>query len=294
MYAGPGPGSLLSAAQAWNALAAELYSTAQSFETVIKGLTGEPWLGPASASMVAAATPYAAWLNAAAASAQQTATQATAAVNAYDAAFAAMVPPPVITANRAQLAQLVAANILGQNTPAIMANQARYAEMWAQDAATMYAYAANSASAAMLKPFSSPPQTTNPEGVAGQAAAVTQAAGTAPGTSTQALSQLTSTMPHTLQSLASGGPSGLVTSAAAASSSGSSVGSVASTVGDYLTFLSGLSFIASGVLFIVGPIIQIVASANLRVAEAAAGPLAGLPRRVAPPRRARRYQSRPW
>lgn len=262
MYAGAGPGSLLSAAGAWNTLAAELYAAAHSLQSVISELSG-PWQGPSSAAMVAAAAPYVAWMHATAAQVQQTAAQATAAVAAYDAAFAATVPPPVIAANRAELAALVATNVLGQNTAAIMATQTRYAEMWAQDAAAMYGYAANSASAAMLKPFTAPPQTTNPAGQAGQASAVAQAARTPAGTSVQSLSQLTSTLPHTLQSLASGGPSGLVTSAAAsASSSGSSVASVASAVGDYLTFLSGVTFIVSGVLFIVSPIIQFAANAS--------------------------------
>ena len=52
------------------------------------------------------------------------------------------VPPPVIAANRTQLASLTATNIFGQNTPAIAANEAQYGEMWAQDAAAMYGYAA--------------------------------------------------------------------------------------------------------------------------------------------------------
>jgi PPE-repeat protein len=58
-------------------------------------------------------------------------------VAAYEAAFAMTVPPPVIAANRALLLMLVATNFLGQNTPAIMATEAEYAEMWAQDAGAM-------------------------------------------------------------------------------------------------------------------------------------------------------------
>jgi len=42
------------------------------------------------------------------------------------------VPPPVIAENRAQLATLVATNFMGFNTPAIMANEAHYAQMWSQ------------------------------------------------------------------------------------------------------------------------------------------------------------------
>ncbi|MGD1174432.1 PPE family protein, SVP subgroup, partial [Mycobacterium seoulense] len=59
---------------------------------------------------------------------------------------------------------------------AIMATEAQYMEMWAQDAAAMYGYAAASATASQLAPFAAPPNTSTPEGVAEQALAVTQAA----------------------------------------------------------------------------------------------------------------------
>jgi len=202
MYAGPGSGPMLSAAAAWGVLAAELRSGAASYQSVVSGLTTGPWRGPASVSMAAAAAPYVAWTNTTAAQAEQTAAQATAAAGAYEEAFAMTVPPPVIAVNRAQLAILVATNILGQNTPAIMATEAHYAEMWAQDAAAMYGYAANSAAASKVTPFTSPAQTTNPAALAGQAAAVAQATGTSAGSPQTALSQMTATVPRALQSLA--------------------------------------------------------------------------------------------
>ncbi len=102
--------------------------------------------------------------------------QAGLAAAAYETAFAATVPPPVIAANRALLATLVATNMLGQNTPAIAATEAHYMEMWAQDAAAMYAYAASSASAAQLTPFTEPPRTTNESAGPLQSAAVAQSA----------------------------------------------------------------------------------------------------------------------
>src|SRR5258708_5004448 len=61
MYTGPGSGPMLTAAAAWDDLAAELYSAASSYGSVISDLTGG-WLGPSSASMAAAATPYVAWV----------------------------------------------------------------------------------------------------------------------------------------------------------------------------------------------------------------------------------------
>ena len=176
MYFGPGAGPLMAAATAWDELSTELDSTAASYSSVISELTGEEWLGPSSASMTAAAAPYAAWMSTTAAQAEQAAGQAMAAASAYEAAFAMTVPPPVIAANRSETMALIATNILGQNTPAIAADEAQYAEMWAQDSAAMEGYAAASAAASKLLPFISPPQTTNPAGLAGQAATVAKAA----------------------------------------------------------------------------------------------------------------------
>ncbi len=218
MYGGPGSGPMLAAATAWNGLAAELESAASSYQSVISGLTGGPWLGPSSMSMAAAAAPYVEWMTTTAAQAAQTATQSQAAAAAFEAAFAATVPPPVIAANRAELMMLVATNFFGQNTSAIAANQAEYAEMWAQDAAAMYGYAGSAATATQVTPWAPPPPTTSPGGLAGQAAAVSQATGTWAATNTQTvLSQLTSAVPAALQSLASpisstSVPSGLLSS----------------------------------------------------------------------------------
>ncbi|OBA71722.1 hypothetical protein A5641_10445 [Mycobacterium sp. 1554424.7] len=202
IYAGPGSGPMMAAAAAWDDLAAELHWTAASYASVISGLTSGPWLGPASVSMMAAATPYVAWMSATARQAAHAGAQAKAAAAAYEAAFAMTVPPPVIAANRALLMMLVATNILGQNTPAIMDTEACYAEMWAQDAAAMYGYAAASAAATRLTPFTSPPHTTTPAGLAGQAAAVARASGGLPGTHAPTImlrgSQIISAVPQAL------------------------------------------------------------------------------------------------
>jgi len=169
------------AAAAWDALAAELQSTATSYSSVVSSLTSGPWLGPSSLNMAAAVAPYVAWMSATAAQAAEAATQATAAASAYETAFAAHVPPVEIAANRSQLASLMATNIFGQNTAAIAATEAQYSEMWAQDALAMDTYAASSAAAAKVTPFTAAPQITNSAGVPSQAAAVAQAASTAPG-----------------------------------------------------------------------------------------------------------------
>ncbi|WP_204807366.1 PPE family protein [Mycobacterium riyadhense] len=177
MYTGPGSGPLLAAAAAWDTLAAELQSTVALYSSAISSLTSGPWVGPSSAAMAAAVAPYVTWLNATAAQAKEAATQATAAASAYETAFAAHVPPPVIAANRSQLATLIATNLFGQNTSAIAATEAQYAEFWAQDATAMNSYAASSATATQVTAFTEPPQITNASGPASQAAAVAQAAG---------------------------------------------------------------------------------------------------------------------
>ena len=181
IYSGPGSAPLLAAASAWDALASELQTTAASYASTITEL-GSSWQGPSSAAAADAAAPYTAWLSSAAAQAEQTATQAQAAAGAYEAAFAASIPPPVIAANRAALALLVATNLLGQNTPAIAANEATYAEYWAQDAVAMYGYAGSASAASQLTSFAQPPATTNDTGQATQSAAA--AASDADSTST--------------------------------------------------------------------------------------------------------------
>jgi PPE-repeat protein len=149
---------------------------------------------------------------------------------------------------------LVATNIVGQNTPAIAATEAQYAEMWAQDAAAMYGYAGSSAAATTLTPFSAPTQNTNPAGTGTQAAAVTQASAAATGTAQSTLSQVVSTVPSTLQSLASGGASQgllnilnnpLVTE----------FETLSTLFGSYTGAYGTLAFTGSGTEFVLGPMI---------------------------------------
>ncbi len=178
MYSGPGPGPLLAAAEAWDSLASDLGIASAGYGSTLSELTSGSWTGPTSSAMMAAVTPYVDWLSTTAAQAEQTANQARAAVAAYEAAFAMTVPPPAIAANRALLLALVATNFFGQNTAAIMATEALYVEMWAQDAAAMYSYTAASAAATVVTPFVAPPQTANQDGVNNQADAVANAAAT--------------------------------------------------------------------------------------------------------------------
>lgn len=206
IYAGPGPGSLRAAAAGWNQLAVELNSAASGYGSVIAGLTDGPWMGPSSGAMAAAAAPYVAWLNTTAGQAELTAAQAQAAAGAYEGAFSMTVPPPAIAANRAQLASLVSTNYFGQNTAAIAANEAQYSEMWAQDAAAMYNYAANSAAITKgVTPITAPPETTNAAGLVAQHASTATTA--ANGGAQSTLSNLVTSVPSALNGLASPGSS---------------------------------------------------------------------------------------
>ena len=204
MYVGAGSGPMLAAAAAWDELAAELQATAASYGSTVESLTTGPWTGPSSIAMAAAAAPYVAWMSATGAQADEAASQAKLAAGAYETAFAATVPPPVIAANRALLMALIATNFLGQNTPAIAATEAQYMEMWAQDAAAMYAYASSSAAATQLETFIEPPQTTSGAANAAQAAAVSQATSTPAASIGTQVAQVMNSIPTALQSLGSG------------------------------------------------------------------------------------------
>src|SRR3984885_11554871 len=176
IYSGAGAGPLMAASSAFNNLSAELSSNAASYESVISQLTGSEWTGPSAEAMAASAQPYITWLDTTSAQLRVAATQATASAAAYEAAFAASIPPPVILANRTTLAALVATNILGQNTPAIAANEAMYGEFWAQDAAALYGYASSaSAASSTLTPLTPPVPNTNPAAQGLQQGAVSNA-----------------------------------------------------------------------------------------------------------------------
>jgi PPE-repeat protein len=184
MYSGAGSGPLLEAAAAWDGLASDLEATATQYQTAITNLTTGPWLGPSSAQMASATAPYIAWLQGTATTAAQTGTQAKVAAAAYQTAYASMVPPPVITANRTELATLVSNNFLGQNTGAIANNEADYLSMWIQDALGMDTYQQTSQAAAAL-----PAQAPAPQVASGSLASATTAAAT-PADATSVISGL--------------------------------------------------------------------------------------------------------
>jgi PPE-repeat protein len=207
MYMGAGAGPLMAAATAYNNLAAEASSAATQWQSIMTTLTSEVWTGAGSMAAAASAESIVSWLTTTAASLEHAGVQATASAAAYEAAFAGVIPPPVIAENRARLLALQATNFLGINTPAIMATEAQYEAMWVQDATTMYVYDATSSSTGVLQPISPETQSTNP-GAPGIQAAANAKAATSP--ATQGLSNGLSGITNQLLGSSSGSDPSLI------------------------------------------------------------------------------------
>jgi PPE-repeat protein len=163
----------MAAASAWNGVAAEMNSAALGLDQVITQLSGEEWLGPASASMAAAAQPYLEWMTTTGAQAEEAAAQAQSAAAAYETVLGSITPPPMIALNRTELAQAMATNVLGQNNNVIAQLEAQYQEFWATNTAAMFNYANQSAAAANVTAFKNAPTVANPAAATTQAAANT-------------------------------------------------------------------------------------------------------------------------
>jgi PPE-repeat protein len=188
IYAGPGSGPLLAAAAAWQSLSDSLADTVAQSGAVAGTLAGA-WTGPSSAAMQTSLTHYLSWVTSTSTMAQQSAAASVQAAAAYETAFISSVPPAAIAENRTELTTLVATNVLGQNTPAIMMNEATYAEYWAQDVEAMSGYQNASQSAvATLPAFTPAPDVANP------AAATTAATTASPGGILETLNNLFSFM----------------------------------------------------------------------------------------------------
>lgn len=175
IHSGPGAGSLIEAAGAWQQLAVELENSVSTYASTLSSLI-ESWDGPSAMAMLQAVQPYLLWLRETAQQAAQLATSAETAASAFTAARASIVPPAVVTANRTRLAQLLATNRFGTNTAAIAETENEYQTMWANNSAAMTRYqAASSQATGQLSQFNSPLATTDPSGTANQQAAVSNA-----------------------------------------------------------------------------------------------------------------------
>jgi PPE-repeat protein len=161
----------------------------------------------------------------------------------------------VIAANRSLQLTLVATNLLGQNTPAIAATEALYAEMWAQDATAMYGYAGAAAAATQVSAFDPAPEAADlGAGTRAVTAAESAAARTASAAPSR-VSQMLSAVPRALQNLS---PS--------PAQATSAVGDVGSGLGDLAKFLGDLA----------GPYSPLGHLANLGSGWLIAGQLVGL------------------
>jgi PPE-repeat protein len=172
IHSGPGPESLLGAANVWRQLAIDLQQTAADYASIVATIS---WQGPSATAMTLSTIPYVGWMHTTAAQAAQMSMAATSMASSFVATAAAVAHPSVVAANRAQLAHLLATNFFGINFPAIAATEAQYVQMWADNTTAMLGYHATRLQTMALKPFAPPPATTNPTGMAAQSAAVTGA-----------------------------------------------------------------------------------------------------------------------
>lgn len=175
IHTGPGAGSLIEAAGAWQRLAVELENSVSTYASTLSSLI-ESWDGPSAMAMLQSVQPYLVWLRETAQQSAQMASSAEAAATAFSATRAAVVHPSLVTANRTRLRQLLATNRFGTNTAAIAEAENEYQTMWANNAGAMTRYQATTSQATgQLSRFTSPLPDTTPDGTADQQAAVMNA-----------------------------------------------------------------------------------------------------------------------
>lgn len=156
---GPGAGSMLVAAAELEALAAAIIAMLGGHEAVALAL-GTSWPAPTGELAVLANVPHLLWQARAAGELTAAAGLITETADAFETLRAGTPTPGEIGENQAEHVALNNANFLGFLTPLIVANRARYGQMWITAASNKYAYAAASASGVQAIPPLDPPTPT--------------------------------------------------------------------------------------------------------------------------------------
>lgn len=147
--------SAAASAAAHQAAAMMLTAEITQMSTSTSSTAAVGWQGAGGAAMTMTAQAFSSILGVAVAWFEEAFAQNMAIVDAYNLAATTMIPGPVSDQNLVDTEALVASNILGQNTPAIVALVAEYEHQWVQNAAIMSTYQA--VVAAALAVLATPP-----------------------------------------------------------------------------------------------------------------------------------------